>query len=372
MRLSAVVHGPGPAKALRDKVGTGFSQRQCDDKTEESAAILIGSLARPVAVARREPMRILAPFILWLLLATFSPLGSLREDPIPARTILSFAPLPLDPDSPGRRALGRLDYLAGWQVTSNDPRFGGLSAIHIGADGVIAMSDTGSLIRFPLPGSAGAARIEKLPDGPGSGDMKSDRDAESLVVHGGRAWIGFERSNAVWRYRRGDWRADAWAAPPAMRRWRGNRGSEAMIRLPGGRFLVFSEGGGGVSPVLLFEGDPAARGTKTVAMRYRPPDGFRITDAALLPGGGIILLNRRITLFEGFSATISLVRAPDLKAGAILAGEEIAALGRPLTVDNLEALSVTREGGRTIVWIASDDNFNPLQRTLLLKFALRD
>ena len=44
-----------------------------------------------------------------------------------------------------------------------------------------------------------------------------------------------------------------------------------------------------------------------------------------------------------------------------------------LPVDNMEALSVTREGDRTIVWIASDDNFNPLlQRTLLMKFALAE
>ena len=317
-------------------------------------------------------MRILAFLAFWLLLATFAPLGSFREDPVPARTVLAFAPLPLDPDSPGRKAVGRLDYLAGWHVTSNDPRFGGISAIHVGPDGVTAMSDTGSLIRFPLPGSAGEPRIGNLPAGPGSPDRKSDRDAESLVVHGGRAWIGFERSNSIWRYRRGDWSAEGWAQPRAMRRWRGNRGSEAMLRLSGGRFLVFSEGGGGDSPVLLFDGDPSVRGTKAVAMRYRPPEGYRITDAALLPGGGILLLNRRIALFDGFSAKIGLIPAPDLKAGTVLAGQEIAELGRPLTVDNLEALSVTREGGRTIVWIASDDNLNPLQRTLLLKFALRD
>jgi hypothetical protein len=31
---------------------------------------------------------------------------------------------------------------------------------------------------------------------------------------------------------------------------------------------------------------------------------------------------------------------------------------------------VSREGGRTILWLASDDNYNKLQRTLLLKFAL--
>lgn len=316
-------------------------------------------------------MRLIAILSFWLLLATFSPLGTPRPDPVPAYTVLAFAPLPLAPDEPGRRSVGGLDYLGGWQVTSNDPRFGGISAMHVGPEGLTAMSDTGSLIRFPLPGAAGETMISKLPDGPGLGKSKSDRDAESLVVHGGRAWIGFERSNAVWRYRRGDWRMESWAAPPAMRKWRSNRGSEAMIRLPGGRFLVFSEGGGGDSPVLLFEGDPSMSGTKAIAMRYRPPDGYRITDAALLPGGAILLLNRRLSLFEGFSARIGLIAAPDFKPGALLEGREIAALGRPLTVDNMEALSVTREGSRTIVWIASDDNFNPLQRTLLLKFALR-
>jgi hypothetical protein len=37
----------------------------------------------------------------------------------------------------------------------------------------------------------------------------------------------------------------------------------------------------------------------------------------------------------------------------------------------MEALSVEQQGGRIIVWIASDDNFNPLQQSLLFKFALR-
>ena len=53
-------------------------------------------------------------------------------------------------------------------------------------------------------------------------------------------------------------------------------------------------------------------------------------------------------------------------------GRQIADFHRPINVDNMEALSVTREQGRTIVWIASDDNYNPLQRTLLMKFALAE
>ena len=34
--------------------------------------------------------------------------------------------------------------------------------------------------------------------------------------------------------------------------------------------------------------------------------------------------------------------------------------------------SVEQDGGRTIVWLASDDNFSAVQRTLLLKFVLEE
>ena len=316
-------------------------------------------------------MRILAALLCLVLLATFAPLELYHEDPPPAHTILVFAPVPLDPDAPGLRTVGRLHWLAGWEIESNDPRFGGLSAMHVGPEGIIAVSDAGSLIRFSLPGAPGEARIQPLPAGPGSADVKGDRDAEAMVVHGGKAWIGFERSNAVWRYSRGGWTSETAAAPPAMRRWRSNRGPEAMVRLAGGRFLVFSEGGGRESPVVLFDGDPALPGTKATPLRYRPPAGFLVTDAALLPGGRLLILNRRATWLGDMSAKLTVVALPRLEPNAVLGGTEIATLRRPLNVDNMEALSVTREGGRTIIWIASDDNFNPLlQRTLLLKFAL--
>jgi hypothetical protein len=327
---------------------------------------------RPGA-AKAGPMRILAALLCLFLLATFAPLSLYHEDPPPDRTILVFAPVQLDRGSPARRTVGRLVWLAGWEIESNDPRFGGLSAIHVGPEGVTAVSDAGSLIRFSLPGTPARTRIEPLPAGPGSWDVKGDRDAESMVVHGGTAWIGFERSNAVWRYRRGDWRSESAAAPRAMRKWRSNRGPEAMVRLAGGRFLIFSEGGGRESPVLLFDGDPALPGTNATALRYSPPAGYLVTDAALLPGGRLLVLNRRATWYGSLSAKLVIVTLPRLEPGALLRGTEVATLSSPLTVDNMEALSVTREGGRTIVWIASDDNFNPLlQQTILLKFALAD
>ena len=44
----------------------------------------------------------------------------------------------------------------------------------------------------------------------------------------------------------------------------------------------------------------------------------------------------------------------------------------PLIVDNLEALAVERVGGALRIWIASDDNFSMLFRTLLLQFELME
>jgi len=284
-----------------------------------------------------------------------------------------YDPVPFDESDPGRRRDGRLVWLGEWKLTSNDSRFGGISAMHVENGRVTAFSDAGWLIRFPLPsaGSLVRAEIGPLPEGPGSDARKSDRDIESLVVAGNLAWIGFERRNAIWRYDRHDWHARSWAAPPSMHRWPSNRGAEAMLRLPDGRFIVFEEGDGraATSRALLFAGDPSLPGTPAATMTYVKPTGYRTTDAALLPDGRALALQRRFAFLEGVSAKLSLVDLGGVRDGAVLRPEPVADFHRPIDVDNMEALSVTREGGRTILWIASDDNYNPLQRTLLMKFA---
>ena len=155
-----------------------------------------------------------------------------------------------------------------------------------------------------------------------------------------------------------------------MEEWRVNNGAEAMLRLPDGRFLVFSEGKGRISEALMFLGDPATPGTRTVRIRYKPPEGYRITDAVLTPDGRMLLLNRDANLLKGgFVAKVTVAPIPETRSGRLIEGKEIADLARPLS-DNMEALSVTQEGGRTILWMASDNNYNSIQRTLLLKFAL--
>lgn len=315
-------------------------------------------------------MRILFALVALIFLGTFAPLSLQRIEPPPPVTLLRFEPVPLDEDERQRTRLGPLLYLGGWHVESNDYRFGGISALHVEGREILAFSDAGWIVRFPPPrDGAVRASVQVLAQGPGSLEEKANRDIESVVLRGPHAWIGYEWANAVWRYRGSDWRAEAAARPPEMRRWNANRGSEAMVPLRDGRFLVFSEGSGGDSEAVLFAGDPAVKGTPAMKLKYRPPAGYRITDAAALPDGRLLFLNRRARILEGFSAKLSVARVPELKAGSILEGREIAAFRSPVIHDNFEALSLAQEGERTILWIASDDNYNPLQRTLLLKFA---
>jgi len=284
---------------------------------------------------------------------------------------LRWKPVPLDRSQTGRKRVGALTYLGGWALESSDPRFGGISGMTVQGRDVLAISDQGSLIRFRVP--QGAVSISELPAGPGKRARKATRDAESMVVAGGRAWIGFERVNQIWSYALPNFRPLSSASPQPMRSWETNTGAEGIVRLRSGRFLVFSEGkppGRPTSEVLLFDGDPSRPSTRVTRLFCRVERGYSVSDAALLPDGRVLMLQRRYSPLEGVSVKLVRATLPPWKTDAVIEGQVIADFRAPLTVDNFEALAVTQESGRPIVWIASDDNFNPLQRTLLMKFAL--
>ena len=327
------------------------------------------------AISRSRFGRVLFLLAVLVLLATFIPAGP----PPPAASgpdevVLWAMAVPLDEHQPARRRVGDLLFLRGWVLSSDEPRFGGISAMQVENGRVTAVSDAGNVLEFALPTRAGASPMQVRPLPLAAGADRRSRDTESLVIRGRQAWIGFESVNAVKRFDRGSWRLESAALPAAMRDWRRNKGAEAIVRLHDGRFLVFCEGRDNAepfSPVLLFDGDPALPGTRAMVLRYRRPAGFRVTDADLLPDGRLLILNRRAQLLD-WAASLVLADLPARLSGATIAGREIALLREPLTVDNMEALSVARENGRTIVRIASDDNFMPIQRTLLLEFALQE
>jgi hypothetical protein len=316
-------------------------------------------------------VRVLIAFAALLLLATFAPPSLERVHVPPAVTWIAYTPVRLNDAAPSQDRIGGLRFLGGWVLTSNDERFGGLSAIVASDDQMLAASDAGFALRFSLP--TGATRVPATVFSTSRGSGKKEGDAEALAAAGDAVWLSYEHANVIRRLNAATLRPLAEAAPPAMSGWEKNEGPEAVVRLPDGRFIVFAEGSGGDSDALLFFGDPARKGTRTLRLSYRPPDGYRITDAAVLPDGRLIFVNRKFGLFDGFSTKLTVGRLPlVLREGGLIAGQLLADFSGAEQRDNFEGVSANREGGRTILWIVSDDNYLSLQRTMLMKFALED
>ena len=84
----------------------------------------------------------------------------------------------------------------------------------------------------------------------------------------------------------------------------------------------------------------------------------------------VLVLERHFSWLGGLMSRIVRLDAAALDT-AMLAGEEIARLAPPLLAENFEAIAVApaSEGGLHVA-LLSDDNYSPLQRTLLLLFRL--
>lgn len=321
----------------------------------------------------RTPLLILSLIVLVPNWTGAGRLGLLGTD-----TAIKTIPVPLDPTDPNRKTAGRLTYLGGVQLKSRDPVFGGFSSMLVDGDRFTLLSDGGNIVRFRMGADwqLRDVRFAELPDGPGAGWQKEDRDSESMIVDpaNGDILVGFEGANAIWRYDADFKIVRRHAAPPVMAKWDDNGGAEAMVRLRDGSVVVFSETTkppkGGGRRAVRFAGDPTLQPKRGIAFVYLPPSGYDPSDAALLPDGRILVLNRHLALPFAFSAKLVIIDPAAIRSGARIAGQEIATLAPPMNTDNFEGVAVTREGDDTILWIVSDDNQFVLERSLLMKFRL--
>jgi len=322
--------------------------------------------------------------ILWSILLCLVFLPDFDGDamlPLYASDVSMWAdPVRLDPAHPELRTVGRLTWLGGIALKSRDPAFGGFSSLLVTGDRFTLLSDGGNVTRFRMGTDfvPRDARFSALPDGPGPGWDKVDRDSESMTRDPatGDIWAGFETYNQLWRYNAALDRAEAHAAPPAMADWPVNEGPESMVRLRSGQFLVIAETQPrphrpGTRVALMFSGDPTKAPRRGYRFSYVPPKGFDPSDATELPDGDIMVLNRRFQLPFVFSNVVTIVPRAAIRPDAIVRGIPVATLAPPLIHDNFEGVAITREKGATIVWLVSDDNQQTLlQRTYLLKFRL--
>jgi hypothetical protein len=295
-------------------------------------------------------------------------------------------PIPLHPKDQTIKALGNLEYRGGLHLGSEDKRFGGLSGLVISDDGdrFLAVGDKGTWVRGGLLYEegylTGAHDIEVAPMRGSDGETlegKSNGDAESVIGDlDGLVHVSFERDHRVVSFDLAEdgfmARASRIALPKEVSKLRANAGLEGIARLKdeAGTLLIMSEGT--TDAVGNFKGWLIGEKSSS-AISLKPIKPFGLTDLAVLPGGDVLTLERRFSPAKGPGFQIRRIAADTILPGAVLDGPVLANAGLPWTVDNMEGLDIRiNDKGETLLYIVSDNNFNTLQRTLLMMFKLNE
>lgn len=312
-----------------------------------------------------------------LLLAAVMPGTWLRSAPPPFILTQAMTPQAL-PLAAGCCTIGPLRVTGAWHLTSPNQRFGGYSALVQSAPGrLLAISDGGYTLDFPLPGRAGPVRIADLFEA-GAG-RKADRDTEAAQrdPRTGQLWVAAEGRNLIMRFDAA-LALEAWSQPRALRGWPSNTGPETLAVLPGGRFAAICEcrsrwHASAAYPALLFPGDPAM-GAEPLRFFVAGPWDYRPTDAAVLPDGRLLVVLRRLVwpFPLRFGARLALLDLGGAAPGAVVPLRDLGALPAGVPMDNYEGLALEPLGqGRMAAWLISDDNAAAFQRTLLLRLEFR-
>jgi hypothetical protein len=298
-----------------------------------------------------------------------------------AEPLVQARPIALQEGQPDRVRLDALRFEAGFVLSSADPRFGGLSGLWLAPDGseLIAVSDRGTIWRAGLRHAgdrlAEVANWSVVPLGRFAGERPSSNiDAEALADDGaGNLVIAVEGREPLRRIARSDPGAVPGQMPPGARLIKagakaGNDGIEALTALPDGGLLALSEG------IVAAPGELAAWRIQDAAVQplaYAARDGFAPTGADWLDDTVYVLERRFSFLDGGFASRILAIDVAQVSEGATLVGQQLAELRWPVISENFEGIAARRgTDGRVLLYLVSDDNFLPLQRTLLLQFSL--
>jgi len=209
-----------PEQVVTQAVPTGqaVAERRVAVTTPKSAAVAEAEASNRVIVsAARNAKRTgnLEPYI-----------KALSDASCPAGTAVRMAdtisitavPTALQPADPAKRKIGSLTYVAGYQLSSTDTRFGGLSGIEVLDNGdLLAVSDAGYFVWMDLADDGltpMTARLSTMRDTSGQALTGVAGDsAEGLAINGGMALVSFEGNHRVLAFDVGKCGAAARGAP---------------------------------------------------------------------------------------------------------------------------------------------------------------
>lgn len=301
------------------------------------------------------------------LLAGLIATGCAMQPAGPAEAVsalrLTATPIEIPADElSGLRPLGAV------RLSATHPAFGGFSGLMVEGERLLAVTDAGWLLEARVPDGDAlrirAAGLFPLPGESGSGP-KSTSDAESLARSGEFLAIGFERDHRVELVANGRIAAairDARFAPMPS-----NSALEALAALPDGRLIAIGEAAlDDAFPMFLL-----GPGGAVHASRLPQIGRHEVTGADIGPDGRLYLLRRDWNPIGGISVRIERYGLDPAGLPRPDTRETLAAFENASGIDNMEGIAVWRAaGGETRLAILSDDNFNPVQRTVLLQFAV--
>jgi hypothetical protein len=293
--------------------------------------------------------------------------------------LVELVPFELDRKNPKRKQFGSLIFMSAYQLESKDKRFGGLSGLSIGPDGKLyAISDHGFWISAKMITNPSGALVDLMDwqivpmlTTTNTPVPEALRDAEALALaQDGSFLVAFEGVHRIWRYDPLPATFESTPLPVAIpadvTRAPSDGGLEGLTVLPDGRLLALTEEF--ANPDGSFKGWLIDNG-QFAELSYFPSKGFRVTDCAALDNG-VLVLERRYVPLGIWSARLALVDAKSIQSGSKLRGRELLRLEQPLAVDNFEGVAVQQTSKGTMIYIVSDDNYNPFQQTLLVQFLL--
>lgn len=284
------------------------------------------------------------------------------------------------------RRFGKLEFRGGLELKSSAKQFGGISGMRMEPDGArfLAVTDVGNWLRGRItysgkaPAGLADVQMETMlgPDGKPL-STRGWNDTESLADNNGTIYVGIERRHRIVKY---DFAKSGFEArgvpipiPDEFKTFPFNEGIEALAIMPKtspypGALLVITEAAldasGNIKAFVL-------GGPKPIAFSVKRTDDFSVTDSAFLPTGDLLILERRFSFLRGAAGRIRRIAPSQIKPGATVDGEQLLFGDVNHQVDNYEALGIHRApSGEIVLTIMSDDNFNPLQRTLLMQFTL--
>lgn len=302
---------------------------------------------------------------------------------IAARKITAF-----EPRDPSRTRFGALVFRGGLELTSRYREFGGISALRVAPDGgrFLAVTDRGRWWRgrivYDGDRPVGITDAEMAPILDATGRPLAARgwyDSESIAIDRGTVYVGIERVNQIVRFDYGRYglaaRGQPIAVPRPVRGLPNNKGLECLEFVPrgqplGGTLIAISERGidaaGNLRAFLI--GGPSPGG-----FAVRRTDDFEVSDCVLLASGNLLILERRFSILRGVGIRIRRIALASIRPDAVVDGPGIFAADLGHEIDNMEGLSTHRTpAGDIVLTLVSDDNFSPLQRTILLQFTLEE